>query len=261
MYKSDIRFRETKETVHAALADNFNSRAAVSTVSELINDLNKEFKASNIGNTSGIFLEITSWITRLLATFGFGPSLAEGRIGWAEDRDPLRTEIKKAVRYRDSIRAKAISKSGFDDIDVLTHQLDSTLSSPNPILSPYLEGIKKFTTSVSRLVSSNAPFTDFLKECDRFRDETMLELGVSIDDTDFGIATIRFADASRLINERDRKSAAESALAEKKAAEKQKRKEEEDRKAREKLEKGKVAPRELFRNKEYSEWDDEVYSL
>jgi cysteinyl-tRNA synthetase len=85
-----------------------------------------------------------------------------------------------------------------------------------------------------------------------------LELGVSIDDTDFGIATIRFADASRLIAERDRKRAAESALAEQKAAEKQKRKEEEDRKAREKLERGKLAPSEMFRTKEFSQWDDEV---
>ena len=240
------------------MADNFNSRGAVVSISELINDLNKEFKAANISSTYPILLEITKWITQILAIFGFDPSTTEGRLGWKEERDSLLPEIKKAVRYRDTVRAKAISKSGINEIDTLTNQLDIVLHSHNPEFSPYLKGINDFKTSVSRLVSSKAAFTDFLKECDRFRDETMLELGISIDDTDFGIATIRFADAARLITERDRKRAADSALAERKAAEKQKRKDEEDRKAREKLEKGKLSPTEMFRTKEYSQWDEEV---
>lgn len=254
----NIRFRDTKEGVHSSLADNFNSRGAVASIGDLINDLNKEFKVANISSTYPILLEITKWITQILATFGFDPSITEGRLGWKEDRDSLLREIKKAVRYRDAVRAKAIHKSGINSIDTLTNQLDTLLHSSNPELTPYLKGINDFTMSVSRLVSSNAPFNDFLKECDRFRDETMLELGISIDDTDFGIATIRFADASRLISERDRKRAAESALAERKAAEKQKRKDEEDRKAREKLERGKLSPTEMFRTKEYSQWDMEV---
>lgn len=254
----DVRFRDTKEAVHAALADNFNSRGGVASISDLINDLNKEFKAANISSTYPILLEITKWITQILATFGFDPSTTDGRLGWKEDRDSLLPEIKKGVRYRDAVRAKAISKSGINDIDTLTNHLDTLHHSHNPELSPYLEGINDFTTSISRLVSSNASFNEFLRECDRFRDETMLELGISIDDTDFGIATIRFADASRLIAERDRKRAVESALAEQKAAEKQKRKDEEDRKAREKLERGKLSPTEMFRTKEYSQWDMEV---
>lgn len=257
----EVRFRDTKEAVHASLADNFNTRGAVASMSELVNDLNKEFKAATISSTHSILLEITKWITQILSTFGFEPSTEKGRLGWAEDRDFLLPKIKKAVRYRDAVRSKAISKSGIDEIDTLTHQLDTLLHSQDPKLYPYLKGINDFTSSVSRLVTSRAPFTEFLKECDRFRDETMLELGISVDDTDFGIATIRFADASRLIAERDRKRAAESALAQQKAAEKQKRKEEEDRKAREKLERGKLPPNEIFRNKEYSQWDEEVIKL
>ena len=255
---ADPRLRATKEDVHDALTDNFNSRAALNKVIDLVNDLNKEFKAATISSTYPIFLEFTKWFTRLLAVFGFESSTIEGRLGWAEDRDPLYSEIRKAVRYRDAVRAKAISKSPIDDIDVLSHQLDSLLQSHDPNFTPYLKGVKDFTTSISKLTSSNAPFTDYLKESDRFRDETMLELGVSIDDTEFGLATIRFADASRLIAERDRTRGAESEIAERKAAEKQKRKDEEERKAREKLEKGKVSPAEMFRTSEYSQWDEEV---
>src|SRR5579862_3778490 len=48
------RFRETKEAVHAGLTDNLNSRAAITSISELINDLNKEFKATNISSTYSI---------------------------------------------------------------------------------------------------------------------------------------------------------------------------------------------------------------
>jgi len=225
---------------------------------DLINDLNKEFKVANISSTYPILLKATKWITRLLAVFGFDPSTVEGRLGWAEDRDPVYSQIRKAVRYRDTVRAKAISKSPLDEFDTLSHQLDTLLQSHDPAFAPYLRGIKDFTTSISNLTTAKAQFTDYLKESDRFRDETMLELGVSIDDTEFGLATIRFADASRLVVERDRIRGAESAIAERKAAEKQKRKEEEERKAREKLEKGKVSPAEMFRTKEYSQWDDEV---
>lgn len=252
------RFQETKGTVHAGLTDNFNSRAAITSISELINDLNKEFKATNISFTALLLLEITQWMTKILATFGFEPSTTEGRLGWAEDRDHLLPKIKKAVRYRDGVRAKAISKSGIDEIDGLTGQLDTLLNLNSPEFASYRTGINDFASSVVHLTKSNAPFADFLKECDRFRDEIMLELGVSIDDTDFGIATIRFADASRLISERDRKKAADAALAEQKAAEKQRRKEEEDRKAREKLEKGKIAPIDMFKTNDYSKWDEEV---
>jgi len=244
--------------VHAALADNFNIRGAVTAVSELINDLNKEFKASTVSSTHPILLDITRWISRLLSTFGFSPSTTPGRLGWAEDRDDLYIEIKKAVRYRDSLRAKAIAKSGIEKTDALTHHLNTLPLRDNPRMAPYLAGIQDFTLSISRLVDSNAAFTDFLKECDTFRDVTMLQLGVSIDDTEFGIATIRFADAARLIAERDSKRAAESSAAEKKAAEKAKRKEEEEKKAREKLERGRVAPEEMFRTGEYSKWDQEV---
>ena len=250
----DRRFRDTKAAVHVALADNFNTRGAVTAVSELIGDLNKEFKASTMSLTHPILLDITRWIARLLTTFGFSPSTTPGRLSWAEDRDDLYLEIRKAVRYRDSLRAKAIAKSGIDEINVLTHHLNTLPPSNNPRMTPYLVGIKHFTASISRLVAESAPFAEFLKECDNFRDVTMLELGVSIDDTEFGIATIRFADAARLIAER----AAESSETEKKAAEKAKRKEAEEKKAREKLERGRIAPEQMFRTGEYSKWDEEV---
>lgn len=255
---ADGRLDDIKEAVHAALADNFNSRAAMSSISELINDLNKEFKAVNISSTYPILLDITKWITRILSTFGFEPSIAKGRLGWAEAQDPIYAEVRKVVRYRDEVRAKAISKSKPNEIDRLTQQLGDLLLSSDPAFSQYLKATNDFTTSISNLVASDASPAALLKECDRFRDEKMLELGVTIDDTEFGIATIRFADASRLIAERDTKRAAESALAERKAAEKQKRKEEEERRAREKLERGKIPPSEMFRTKEYSQWDDEV---
>jgi cysteinyl-tRNA synthetase len=258
MQKLTERFKETKEAVHNALSDNLNSRAAMTSISDLINDLSKEFKVFNISSTFHLLIEITKWITSILATFGFESSTAAGRLGWAEDRDHILPQIKKAVRYRDSVRAKAVLKQGFDEIDTITRQVEALVGLDTPEFAAYRNGINDFTSAVSNLIKSKAPFADFLKECDRFRDEIMLELGVSIDDTDFGIATIRFADASRLIADRDRKNAADAALAQQKAAEKQRRKEEEERKAREKLEKGKLAPIDMFKTKEYSQWDEEV---
>jgi hypothetical protein len=87
-------------------------------------------------------------------------------------------------------------------MDTLSWKLDNLLSK-DPELAPYLEAVNDFVRSIANLTKAKAPFADFLKECDPFQDETMLELGVSIDDTDFRIATIRFADASSLIAERN----------------------------------------------------------
>lgn len=229
----------------------------MSTISELLNVLNKEFNVNTISSSYSVLLEITNWIANILATFGFERSTTPGRLGWSEDRDVLLPIIKKAVRYRDSVRAKAISKSPVELVDTLTWDLDN-LKTQDQALSPYISGIQNFTSSISKLVTSKASFTEFLTECDRFRDETMLELGVSVSDTDFGIATIRFADSARLIAERDQKRASDSALAQKKAAEKLKRQEEEKRRAEEKLLRGKIPPSEMFRTPEYSQWDDEV---
>jgi hypothetical protein len=86
-----------------------------------MNDLNKEFKASSLRVTHPILLDITRWITTLLSTFGFPASSTPGRLGWAEDHDDVYAEIKKAVRHRDAVRAKAIGSSGIDEIDVSTH--------------------------------------------------------------------------------------------------------------------------------------------
>jgi len=230
----------------------------MSAISELLNILNKEFNVNTISSSYSILLDITSWISNILATFGFERSATPGRLGWAEDRDVLLPTIKKAVRYRDAVRTKAINKSPVETLDTLTWDLD-TLKTQDVALSPYVAGIQNFTTSISRLVESKASFPEFLTQCDRFRDETMLELGVSVSDTDFGAATIRFADAARLIAERDQKRASDSELAQKKAAEKLKRQEEEKRRAEEKLLRGKVSPSEMFRTKEYSQWDDEVF--
>jgi len=250
-----LSFRATKTNVHLALADNFNTRSAITAISDLINDLNKEFKATNTYSIYSSLLEITIWITRILSTFGFPPSKIPGRIGWSDDQDVVLPYLRTAVRYRDAIRAKAISKLEIDEIDTLTRRLDTLNRNEDPIFARYISGVTSFTTAIENLFKAKAPFSCYLKECDRFRDETMLELGVSIDDTDFDIATIRFADAARLVAERDQKRAA---LAERKTTEKQKRKEEEDRKLREKQEKGKISPSEMFRTPEYSLWDEEV---
>ena len=249
--------RESKEAAHVTLTDNFNTRGVVSAISELLNILNKEFNVATISSSYSILLQITDWITSILTTFGFDRSTIPGRLGWAEERDVLLPVIKKAVRYRDAIRAKAISKSSIEAVDTLALDIEN-LQVQDHLVSPYLKGIKDFTSSISRLRDANASFPEFLTECDRFRDETMLELGVSVSDTDFGVATIRFADATRLITERDQKRASDSKLAQTKAAEKLKRQEEERRRAEEKLQRGKLPPSEMFRTKEYSQWDAEV---
>lgn len=79
---------------------------------------------------------------------------------------------------------------------------------------------------------------EFLKFCDKLRDEQLVDLGVQLDDRASGAALVKFVPAETLKAQRDEKAAAVAA----KAKEKERKKKEEEEKARDRLMRGKVAP-------------------
>ncbi|KAJ3712081.1 tRNA synthetases class I (C) catalytic domain-containing protein [Lentinula guzmanii] len=104
------------------------------------------------------------------------------------------------------------------------------------ILMPYLRTLSTFRDGDSAL-------KDILALCDKLRDEELIPLGVALDDQEGGKALVKLAPPSDLLKARDEKRAI--ALA--KQAKKEAAKEAEQLKRLERLTKGKLDPREMFR--------------
>ncbi|KAJ3791314.1 hypothetical protein GGU11DRAFT_836602 [Lentinula aff. detonsa] len=120
------------------------------------------------------------------------------------------------------------------------------------ILMPYLRTLSTFRDGVRRLAidKGDSALKDILALCDKLRDEELIPLGVALDDQEGmylnplrGKALVKLAPPSDLLKARDEKRAI--ALA--KQAKKEAAKEAERLKRLERLTKGKLDPREMFR--------------
>jgi len=128
--------------------------------------------------------------------------------------------------------------------------------SAEDVAMPYLQVLSTFRDTIRAFAREGRPVQEMLALSDKLRDEDLERLGVSLDDREDGKALIKFIPAEELAAQRQAKAAA--------IAEKAARKEEAAR-AKEaarllKLEKGKVAPTDLFRTAsnatEYGSFED-----
>lgn len=125
------------------------------------------------------------------------------------------------------------------------------------MLSSYRDNIREYSRQ-------GKDYSEFLKLSDNLRDVELVDLGVSLDDQEDGKALIKFVNREELIKVREEKLKAQAEkMAKKEAMAKAK---EEDRKKR--LEQGKVAPDEMFKNVKgedgeiaYSAYDELVMLL
>lgn len=119
---------------------------------------------------------------------------------------------------------------------------------------PTLRTMSAFRDEVRQLAQAKAEPHTILKLCDDLRDEKLIEHGVVLEDRDGTNALVKLVDAKLLIQQRE-----ERLLRDKiKEDEKKDRLQKELQKRREKLEKGRLVPKLMFQNEEYSEWDQNV---
>ncbi|ORY25710.1 hypothetical protein BCR39DRAFT_506941, partial [Naematelia encephala] len=118
----------------------------------------------------------------------------------------------------------------------------------------------QFRDDVRERATGASSANDFLRLCDTFRDEDLVNLGVQLEDGQGvnGGTLYKLVDSAILIRQRDQK-AAEAA---EKAAKKEANARAEEEKRRAKLEKGRVPPTEMFKPPNvpegtWSKWDDQ----
>ncbi|KAG0172106.1 hypothetical protein DFQ30_011154 [Apophysomyces sp. BC1015] len=120
-------------------------------------------------------------------------------------------------------------------------------------LMPYLHTLSSFRDGVRSLARDKRPAKDFLDLSDKLRDVQLVDLGVSLDDQEDGSALVKLVPREELIKAREKKLALQAEKEAKKAAQQA----EQERKRKEKLEKGKVAPQQMFKSSdEFSQFDE-----
>ncbi|WFC93795.1 cysteine--tRNA ligase [Malassezia brasiliensis] len=116
------------------------------------------------------------------------------------------------------------------------------------VLMPYLRVLSSFRDHVRKLARENAPSTELLKLADKLRDMDLVDLGVALEDQEDGRALVKLVPAEQLQAQRAEKERLQA----EKAARKAQAAEQARQKRREMLEKGRVAPIDMFRAPHYT---------
>lgn len=212
---------KARQNLDVALCDSFNTAAAMTVILDLISATNIYLSKTS---SLSIVMEIARWITRITNIFGLDsvstPNGAD-RIGWSSDGASAAANAEETAL-------------------------------------PYIRLLSSFRDRVRAIGIADpksAASKELLALCDRLRDIELADLGVSLDDRDSADgkpALVKFVPSEELRAAREEK---ERKIAEREAKKEEARikREEEERK---KEEAAKVDPTTMFKNEEWSEWDE-----
>ncbi|CAE6455029.1 unnamed protein product [Rhizoctonia solani] len=212
---------QTQHAYRVALCDSFNTSEAIQRVLELVSRANVYVARGRSRVNVGVVAHIARWVTGALRVFGLGGDTL-GTIGWGADGDNTEGSVDREA-----------------------------------LLMPYLRTLSGFRDSVRQLAMSGASASDILALCDKLRDVDLIPLGVALDDQDDGKALVKLVSPDALVKARDEKLAQAAEKSAKKTAQAEAAK----AKQLAKLERGKLAPTEMFRPPNvpegtYGSWDD-----
>lgn len=249
--------QQAKDDLHAALCDSFNTPAAMRIISSLIVKVNSAGLLAD--NT---VLSIARWLTEMARIFGLDADrdLRDiKRIGWSGITTPVFTApfVSPLSQLRDAVRQQARSNSlNHENIALLADNARAETTRNTADVEPsskrYRDVFEQFHRDIKKLVDEKASANDFLSICDEVRDTHLPNLGIYIEDRQQLPALVRPLDRSLAAALEERKAATATKILEAQA----RRDAEEDRK-RQLAQKAKLSHIDIFRNEEYSEWDEQ----
>lgn len=242
-HELDSALEASKAEFHEAMLDSFNTMKALRVLSDLVSKYNIQTRIP-----TGTSIAIGNWVTSMVVMFGLDAQYKTGQMGWSGLDIPEKAKafIHPVAELRDLVREQAIQ--GKIDISALG-RLDEKDNFYDATTQPYAKVYADFQRKIFELHSKNAPNKDYLAASDHLRDSALWDLGIYLEDRD-GPSLVR--PLSQAL--RDERKDKEAKAAEKAAA-KDKAKAEAAAKEKERLEKGKLAPVDMFKTPEYSEWD------
>ncbi|KAK3712120.1 cysteinyl-tRNA synthetase [Vermiconidia calcicola] len=249
----DKQLSEAQTKFRDALSDSFDTSTAMRVISDLITNYNStDGKQVPLSTT----LAIGKWITEMVHMFGLDPQPAKLQpgqsvaIGWSGIDIPEKAKpfIQPLAQLRDRVREQAI-RGGAINLSELGRMEDAeTTFSSN---QPYANANADFQRTIVGLHKRGAQPKEYLAACDHLRDTILWNLDIYLEDRENLPSLIRPLSQSLRQERKDRE-----AILLQKASAKEKAKADAEAAEREKLEKGKLDPKEMFKNsEEYSAWD------
>ncbi|GAA5909081.1 hypothetical protein JCM6882_001183 [Rhodosporidiobolus microsporus] len=224
------KLEDAQFAFRTALCDSFDTPTGLQILLDLVSTTNIYLSRGRNNVNVAVLLAVEEWVSRMLRVFGLGegaPVDGQGEriIGWGQP----------------------VAKGDASGVD------------RESVLMPYLRALSGFRDQVRQLAMSGAPASEILALSDRLRDVDLVDLGVALDDQDDGRAMVKLVSPELLRQARDAKAAA----AQEKAARKAATAAAAEAKRLERLEKGRLAPQEMFRSnaEEFSEWDEQGLPL
>eukprot|EP00178_Gracilaria_changii_P019095 TRINITY_DN55559_c0_g1_i1.p1 TRINITY_DN55559_c0_g1~~TRINITY_DN55559_c0_g1_i1.p1 ORF type:complete len:669 (-),score=131.72 TRINITY_DN55559_c0_g1_i1:823-2829(-) len=207
-------------TVHDALADDFDTPTALRELQTLVRSTNAYVAAKGVEANQLALESVGRYVTKMFKVFGLVAGGAD-------------------IAYGDDASSSAVSRE--------------------KALAPVLDAFCRFRDSIRQAARRDGAeaIGNIMSLCDAVRDEVLPPLGVRLEDRGVEQCAVwKLEDAATLVMEIERKKEAEQKRREEKAKQKAAR----EAKLRQDLERGKVAPQNMFREGEYagrySEFDD-----
>ncbi|KAF2455566.1 tRNA synthetases class I (C) catalytic domain-containing protein [Lineolata rhizophorae] len=266
--------QRTRDAVFAALADSFDTPAAMRLLSSLVTDANA---APHGAVPAATTLALARYLTHMVAVFGLDgtadPADAS-RIGWAGIDIPAEAEawVYPLSRMRDTVRRAArnyakeptkVAEEARGAVasadEVATSQTKTTATENGSAEANSFEKVfRDFKDEVAGLASETASPAKYLSACDRVRDVGLWDCGVYLEDRD---QTAQPALVRPVTVDLRAQREAKETVAREKAAARERREKEEAEKARKREESARVDPRVMFKEgdaaAEFEAWDEE----
>lgn len=244
-HELDALLDSSKQKLDEALLDSFDTPAAMRILTDLITAYNS---AAHVPDYTSV--AIGKWITQIVIMFGLDGNYRQGQMGWSGVDIP--EKAKPFIYPLSGLRDKVRDQARNDGVDLQSlGRLDDRHTTYDDS-QPYARAYADFQRKVVDLHKKNASPQEYLAASDHVRDNVLWDLGIYLEDRENRHALVRPLSSSLQQERKDREAAAAS-----KAAAKEKAKAEKEAADKERLEKGKLSHLDMFRNSEYSDWDDE----
>jgi cysteinyl-tRNA synthetase len=247
-----LALQSAESEMYEALCDSFNTAKAMMIISRLVGEFNSAERSSLSSESAR---EAGKWVTKMVNVFGLdaAANADADNIGWSgiDIPSPAKPYIFPLASMRDNLREAARSKEGISKDTINTAlQLQSTEhGSPDASSALYADVLQTFKSDAITIASSSSNLSkDILSLCDRVRDMDLWKLDIYLEDRESQPALVRPVTAALAAARQEREDRAKQ-----KQAEKAKREQE----VREKVEKGKLSPRDMYRTEEFSAWDND----
>ncbi|KAF4625698.1 hypothetical protein G7Y89_g12468 [Cudoniella acicularis] len=260
---------KAQKEMQIALSDSFDTPRAMRVLYELVKEGNIHINTHKTDVDIAGLEAVARWITKMVGIFGLDANASPPYtgLGWASSaatkkQSPKETAAPFVAVYQKVkaevealfLHSEALDKLLATDVDAEFYTLVSSgIIDPEALVLPYLRAVSKIRDEIRKLAPTSPSKKQILSLSDQIRDDDLTNLGVYLDDRgDDQGALIKFVPTSELLAQREEKAAKErEKLAQKEAAKLAREKLE-----REKEEKAKLSPLDMFRDKEkWSEWD------